>query len=161
MHNRARMIVASFLTKDLYLDWRARRPRTSSTGCVDGEIANNNLNWQWIAGTGTDTNPHRIFNPTVQAQRFDPDGDYVRRYVPELRGGRAAPRCTSRGSSRPRSARALDYPTPIVDHHEAVAEYKATPGRAQCQARSMTARAARRRPAAPPRRPGARCARST
>ncbi len=84
MHNRARMIVASFLTKDLYLDWRVGA-RHFLDLLLDGDLANNNLNWQWVAGTGTDTNPHRVFNPTVQGQRFDPDGDYVRRYVPELR----------------------------------------------------------------------------
>jgi deoxyribodipyrimidine photo-lyase len=123
VHNRARMIVASFLTKDLYLDWRLGA-RHFLDWLVDGEIANNNLNWQWNAGTGTDTNPHRIFNPTVQAQRFDPDGDYVRRYVPELAaiaGGAVHEPWKLPGEVR----RTLDYPDPIVDHHEAVAEYRA------------------------------------
>jgi deoxyribodipyrimidine photo-lyase len=120
MHNRARMIVASFLTKDLYLDWRAGA-RHFLDLLLDGDLANNNLNWQWVAGTGTDTNPHRIFNPTVQGQRFDPDGDYVRRYVPELRavhGGEVH-------DPEPKVRRAYDYPEPIVDHREAIAEYKA------------------------------------
>ena len=98
VHNRARMIAASFLTKDLYVDWR-RGAHHYLDWLVDGELANNNLNWQWTAGTGTDTNPHRIFNPTVQGQRFDPEGDYhefpgaialrgndARRRVPQVDG---------------------------------------------------------------------------
>jgi deoxyribodipyrimidine photo-lyase len=119
MHNRARMIVASFLTKDLYVDWRAGA-RHFLALLVDGDIANNNLNWQWVAGTGTDTNPHRIFNPTVQGKRFDPDGQYVRRYVPELAALRGA------ATHEPDDAvrRAYDYPAPIVDHHRAIAEYR-------------------------------------
>ena len=100
MHNRARMIVASFLTKDLYLDWRVGA-RHFLDHLLDGDIANNNLNWQWVAGTGTDTNPNRVFNPTVQGKRFDPDGDYVRRYVPELPRSRTAP-----SRSRPQGPRA-------------------------------------------------------
>ena len=84
MHNRARMIVASFLTKDLYIDWREGASHFMAL-LVDGDVANNQLNWQWTAGTGTDSNPNRIFNPTVQSKRFDPDGAYIRRYVPELR----------------------------------------------------------------------------
>ena len=86
MHNRARMVVASFLTKDLGIDWR-EGARHFLTWLTDGDVANNNLNWQWTAGTGTDTNPNRIFNPTVQGQRVDPDGVYVRRYGDELAAG--------------------------------------------------------------------------
>ena len=71
MHNRARMVVASFLTKDLYIDWRRGAAHFMSL-LVDGDVANNQLNWQWTAGTGTDSNPNRIFNPTVQSKRFDP-----------------------------------------------------------------------------------------
>jgi deoxyribodipyrimidine photo-lyase len=119
VHNRARMVVASFLTKDLYVDWRVGA-RHFLDLLVDGDVAQNNLNWQWVAGTGTDTNPHRVFNPTVQGQRFDPDGDYVRRYVPELR----AVKDGSVHDPDPRIRRAYDYPEPIVDHHEAVAEYR-------------------------------------
>jgi deoxyribodipyrimidine photo-lyase len=119
MHNRARLIVASFLTKDLYLDWRVGA-RHFLDVLVDGDVANNNLNWQWVAGTGTDTNPHRVFNPTVQGQRFDPDGDYVRRYVPELR----AIKDGSVHDPDAKVRRAYDYPAPIVDHQEAIAEYK-------------------------------------
>lgn len=123
MHNRTRMIVASFLTKDLYIDWRIGAAHFLDW-LVDGDIACNNLNWQWTAGTGTDTNPHRIFNPTVQGQRFDAQGEYIKRYVPELRAvaGKAIhePHLLS-----PAIRDALNYPAPIVDHHEAIAEYKA------------------------------------
>jgi deoxyribodipyrimidine photo-lyase len=112
--------VASFLTKDLYLDWRVGA-RHFLDLLVDGDLAQNNLNWQWVAGTGTDTNPNRIFNPTVQGQRFDPDGDYVRRYVPELR----AVKDGTVHDPAPLVRRAYDYPDPIVDHHDAIAEYKA------------------------------------
>jgi len=85
VHNRARMIAASFLVKDLHLDWRWGAGHFWDH-LVDGEIANNAGNWQWIAGTGNDTRPNRRFNPLRQAKRFDPDGEYVRRYVPELAG---------------------------------------------------------------------------
>jgi deoxyribodipyrimidine photo-lyase len=120
MHNRARMIVASFLTKDLYLDWRAGAHHFLDH-LLDGDIANNNLNWQWVAGTGTDTNPNRIFNPTVQGRRFDPDGEYVRRYVPEL----AALRGPATHEPDKAVRRAYDYPDPIVDHHDAIEAYRA------------------------------------
>ena len=83
MHNRGRLIVGSFLTKTLYLDWR-EGARHFLHHLVDGDIANNQLNWQWVAGTGTDTRPSRVLNPLRQAERYDPDGAYVRRYVPEL-----------------------------------------------------------------------------
>jgi deoxyribodipyrimidine photo-lyase len=83
MHNRARLLTASFLTKDLGIHWTAGA-RHFFDLLVDGDIANNAGNWQWVAGTGNDTRPNRRFNLLRQAQRFDPDGDYVRRYVPEL-----------------------------------------------------------------------------
>ncbi len=108
-------MVASFLTKDLRLDWR-HGARHFLDHLVDGDLANNNLSWQWVAGTGTDTNPHRIFNPTRQGHRFDPEGEYVRRYVPELR--------TIPGAAvhdpAPLERAACGYPAPIVDHHAAV-----------------------------------------
>src|SRR4029077_14213665 len=75
MHNRARMIVASFLTKDLYLDWRAGAAHFMRL-LADADVACNQLNWQWVAGTGTDTSPGRMFNPTVQGRRFDHGGGY-------------------------------------------------------------------------------------
>ncbi|MEU6236532.1 deoxyribodipyrimidine photo-lyase [Kitasatospora sp. NPDC047058] len=83
MHNRARLLTASFLAKSLYLDWRIGADHFLSL-LVDGDVANNQLNWQWVAGTGTDTRPNRVLNPLRQADRYDPDGDYVRRWVPEL-----------------------------------------------------------------------------
>jgi deoxyribodipyrimidine photo-lyase len=85
VHNRVRMIVASFLVKDLHVDWR-RGARHFMQHLVDGDLASNNHGWQWVAGTGTDASPYyRVFNPTRQGREFDPDGDYVRRWVPELR----------------------------------------------------------------------------
>ncbi|MFM8972415.1 MAG: cryptochrome/photolyase family protein [Actinomycetota bacterium] len=124
MHNRARMIVASFLTKDLGIDWRVGA-RHFLEWLTDGDLANNNLNWQWTAGTGTDTNPHRIFNPTVQGQRFDPKGVYVRRYVEELAD---VPGGGSVHTLGPLERAAVGYPDPILDHHEAIAEYRARRG---------------------------------
>jgi deoxyribodipyrimidine photo-lyase len=119
VHNRARMIAASFLTKDLYVDWR-EGARHFLLHLVDGDLASNNLSWQWVAGTGTDTNPNRVFNPTVQGRRFDPDGEYVRRYVPELRAVAGAEVHDPDAATR----RACGYPSPIVDHRAAVAEYR-------------------------------------
>ena len=102
MHNRVRMLTASFLVKDLHIDWR-RGARLFLDRLVDGDLASNNHGWQWVAGTGTDAAPfHRIFNPVLQAERFDPEGAYVARYVPEAGGP--------------------DYPPPIVDHAEERAE---------------------------------------
>ena len=120
MHNRARLVVASFLTRDLHLDWRVGA-RHFLDHLVDGDLASNNLSWQWVAGTGTDTNPHRVFNPTRQGERFDPDGDYVRRWVPELRAieGRAV------HDPGPLERAACGYPDPIVDHHAAIAAHRA------------------------------------
>ena len=85
MHNRGRLLTASFLAKTLYVDWRIGA-RHFLDLLVDGDIANNQLNWQWVAGTGTDTRPNRVLNPVVQGKRYDPDGAYVRRWVPELAG---------------------------------------------------------------------------
>ena len=83
--NRARMIAASFLTRNLGLDWRDGA-RHFLEHLVDADVALNNLNWQWMAGRGTGANPHRVLSPTRQGNRFDPEGTYVRRHVPELRG---------------------------------------------------------------------------
>ena len=80
--NRARLIVASFLTKTLGIHWR-HGARVFDEWLLDGDVANNSGNWQWVAGTGVDTRPNRKLNPIAQAKRFDPDGDYVRRYLPE------------------------------------------------------------------------------
>ncbi|GAB3565676.1 deoxyribodipyrimidine photo-lyase [Amycolatopsis endophytica] len=114
MHNRVRMIVASFLVKDLHLPWWLGA-RHFMRHLVDGDLASNQLNWQWVAGTGTDPAPFfRVFNPTTQGEKFDPHGDYVRRYVPELReiGGKAVHQ-PWKLPSLPRG-----YPEPIVDHAE-------------------------------------------
>ncbi len=122
MHNRARMTVGSFLCKDLYLDWRAGAWHFWDLLC-DGEIANNAGNWQWIAGTGNDTRPNRVLSPVRQAERFDPEGHYVRRYLPELESVRG------RAIFRPwlmEGFERLDYPEPIVDHDEAAAAFKAS-----------------------------------
>jgi len=113
MPNRARMIVASFLTKDLLVDWRAGEAHFMRH-LVDGDVASNNGGWQWCASTGTDPQPYfRIFNPVSQGQRFDPDGEYVRRWVPELAGIPAA------DIHDPARVRCAGYPAPIVDHAEA------------------------------------------
>lgn len=112
MHNRARMVVASFLTKDLLIDWR-RGERYFFDALVDGDPASNNGGWQWAASTGTDAQPYfRIFNPVAQGQRWDPEGRYVRRWVPELRG-LASDRIHAPWlhGDPPRG-----YPHPIVDH---------------------------------------------
>jgi len=86
MHNRARMIVASYLVKDLLIDWRWGEAWFMQN-LLDGDIAPNNGGWQWTAGTGTDAAPYfRIFNPVLQSMKFDPHGDYIRKWVPELRG---------------------------------------------------------------------------
>jgi deoxyribodipyrimidine photo-lyase len=100
MHNRVRMITASFLVKDLHV-WWPLGARWFLDQLVDGDLASNNHGWQWVAGTGTDAAPYfRVFNPELQSNKFDPGGDYIRRYIPELRDG---------GSG---------YPAPIVDHGE-------------------------------------------
>ncbi len=114
MHNRVRMIVASFLTKDLLIDWR-RGEALFMDLLVDGDPASNNGGWQWAASTGTDPQPYfRVFNPVTQGRRFDPDGRYVRRWVPELRNVPLeflhAPWEMERPPRR--------YPAPIVDHPE-------------------------------------------
>ena len=83
MPNRARLIVGSFLTKTLRLDWREGAAHFFDL-LVDGDLASNVGNWQWVAGTGVDPRPNRVLNPIRQARRFDPDGEYVRRHVPEL-----------------------------------------------------------------------------
>ncbi|WP_369170852.1 deoxyribodipyrimidine photo-lyase [Streptomyces sp. R28] len=122
MPGRARMLAASFLTKTLYVDWRVGA-RHFLDLLVDGDIADNQLNWQWVAGTGTDTRPSRILNPRVQARRFDPHGEYVRRWLPELRGLDAA--TIHRVPDLDDATRAeLDYPAPIVDLAEGAARFR-------------------------------------
>ncbi len=125
MHNRARMIAASFLVKDLLLPWQAGARWFWDT-LVDADLANNTLGWQWTAGCGADAAPFfRIFNPALQGAKFDPDGAYVRRWVPELAGLPAA------SLHRP-VAPPAGYPRPLVDH-------------AAARARALAAHAALRR----------------
>jgi deoxyribodipyrimidine photo-lyase len=113
LHNRARLLVGSFLTKTLYIDWRWGA-RHFLDWLVDADIANNQLNWQWVAGTGADTRPNRVLNPVVQALRHDPDGRFVRRHLSEL-AGIAGPAVHQPWKLPPDVRRSLDYPDPIVD----------------------------------------------
>jgi deoxyribodipyrimidine photo-lyase len=139
MHNRVRMVTASFLVKDLHLPWQWGA-RHFLAHLVDGDLASNSHGWQWVAGTGTDAAPYfRIFNPLTQSQRFDPRGDYIRRWLPELAdiatadvhapsaGGRGAP---------------LGYPAPMVDHaeerEEALRRYAQVTGRGGTPARTSS-----------------------
>jgi deoxyribodipyrimidine photo-lyase len=99
MHNRVRMIAASFLVKDLLIDWRWGEAYFASK-LLDFELSSNNGNWQWVAGCGCDAAPYfRVFNPTIQAKKFDPQGIYIRKWVPEFDS--------------------LKYTKPIVDHDSA------------------------------------------
>lgn len=114
MHNRLRMIVAMFLSKNLFLDWR-HGERYFMQHLIDGDLSANNGGWQWAASTGTDAAPYfRIFNPYAQSQRFDPDGVFIRRFIPELAHLETA--YLHDPSTVPALARGqLDYPEPIVD----------------------------------------------
>jgi deoxyribodipyrimidine photo-lyase len=129
MHNRVRMLVASFLVKDLHLDW-VRGARHFMRHLVDGDVASNQHGWQWVAGTGTDAAPYfRIFNPVTQGERFDPGGTYVRRWVPEL--AEVSDRYVHHPWDDP-AGTPDGYPAPIVDHaeerHEALRRYDAVRG---------------------------------
>lgn len=123
MHNRARLVVASFLVKDLLIDWR-RGESAFMRALVDGDPANNNGGWQWVAGTGTDAAPYfRVMNPVLQSRRLDPDGAYIRRWVPELRDvpGGLVHEPWRMGPEEQRGAGCRigsDYPSPRVDHME-------------------------------------------
>jgi len=120
MHNRARMVTASFLTKHLYIDWRHGAEHFLHH-LADGDLANNFAQWQWTAGTGTDSRPNRMFNPVIQGERYDPDGEYVRRWVPELAGvsGKTVHQPQQREGGVGSLFADHDYPAPIVDHREA------------------------------------------
>ncbi|MFI9542525.1 cryptochrome/photolyase family protein [Streptomyces sp. NPDC052016] len=122
MHNRGRLLTASFLTKTLYVDWRIGA-RHFLDLLVDGDVANNQLNWQWVAGTGTDTRPNRVLNPVTQARRYDPDGAYVRRWVPEL-GGIEGPAVHEPWKLPGPDRAAIDYPDPLVGLPEGLARFK-------------------------------------
>jgi len=134
VHNRVRMIVASFLVKDLHCPW-TWGARHFMANLVDGDLASNQHGWQWTAGTGTDAAPYvRVFNPVTQGQRFDPSGEYVRRWVAELRG---VPGADVHDPARLDALRGrldeppglADYPGPVVDHAveraEALDRYRA------------------------------------
>jgi deoxyribodipyrimidine photo-lyase len=138
MHNRARLVVGSFLTKDLQIDWRAGE-RHFMRHLVDGDEAQNNGNWQWIASVGVDPQPYfrRMYNPARHQERFDPDGAYVRRWVPELRDVPLA-RLPEPWTMTPEEQAAAgcvigrDYPAPIVDRRvergRAAERYRAVVG---------------------------------
>ncbi len=138
MHNRARMVVASFLVKDLLIDWRWGE-RWFMQHLVDGDPAANNGGWQWTAGTGTDAAPYfRIFNPISQSQKHDPDGVYIRRWVPELQ--QVPPKFVHEPWRMPDEVQrdsgcviGQDYPAPIIDHararKRALAAYRAAKGK--------------------------------
>ena len=116
MHNRVRMIAASFLVKDLLIPWQEGAAWFLDT-LVDADLANNSASWQWVAGCGADAAPYfRIFNPTLQGMKFDPHGRYIRRWIPELTDSAAS-----------------DYPSPIVDHgaarRRALEAYRSTKGK--------------------------------
>lgn len=125
MHNRLRMIVAMFLSKQLLIDWRWGE-RWFMQHLVDGDFAANNGGWQWSASTGTDAAPYfRIFNPVTQSERFDPEGRFLRQYLPELAG------LDDRSLHAPEAARPAGYPLPIVDlafgRERALAAFKQSP----------------------------------
>ncbi|KAK6533529.1 hypothetical protein TWF694_002468 [Orbilia ellipsospora] len=133
MHNRCRMIVASFLCKDLLLDWR-KGERYFMEQLIDGDFASNNAGWQFCSSSGTDAQPYfRIFNPLTQSEKFDPNGDYIRRWVPELSKltGKAIHEPKSRLSAA--EFKKLGYPDPIIEHkfarERALERYKTGLGR--------------------------------
>ena len=137
MHNRVRMVVASFLVKHLLIGWQEGAAWFWDT-LVDADLANNTFGWQWVAGCGADAAPYfRIFNPVIQGEKFDPAGEYVRRWVPELAG------LPNEWIDKPWKAPASilakagvelgrTYPSPIVDHEaareRALAAFKSTKG---------------------------------
>lgn len=138
MHNRVRMVVASFLTKDLHIDWREGE-RHFMEQLLDGDVASNNGGWQWVASTGTDPAPYfqRMFNPVTQHEKFDPEGRYVRRWLPELErvpAKRLSRPWTMSPEEQERSGCLIgrDYPEPVVDHAEerrfAIERYRAAAG---------------------------------
>lgn len=138
MHNRMRMVVASFLVKDLLIPWQTGAAWFRDR-LVDADLANNTLNWQWVAGCGADSAPFfRVFNPTTQGQRYDPEGDYVRQWVPELAplpdGLIHEPAAASAEALQAAGVRLGDtYPEPLVDHRaareRALAAYRQLGGR--------------------------------
>jgi deoxyribodipyrimidine photo-lyase len=121
MHNRCRMIVASFLTKDLIINWQ-KGEKYFMQKLVDGDLAANNGGWQWSASSGMDPKPLRIFNPASQAQKFDPEGEYIRQWLPELSSVDTEYLVTGKIPSLERHR--CGYPDPIVDHNQQQKEFK-------------------------------------
>ena len=115
MHNRCRMIVASFLTKDLLLNPQLGE-KYFMQRLIDGDLSANNGGWQWSASSGMDPKPVRIFNPASQAQKFDSEGEYIRQWVPELSSMDAEYLVT--GKITPLERQAVGYPEPIVEHKQ-------------------------------------------
>ena len=119
MHNRVRMIVASFLTKDLLIDWRLGASWFLDT-LVDADLANNSVSWQWVAGCGADAAPYfRIFNPTLQGEKFDPNGAYIKQWIPELKN--LSTKWIHQPWMAPQDEHPFmkDYPAPMLDHVKA------------------------------------------
>jgi deoxyribodipyrimidine photo-lyase len=122
MHNRCRMIVASFLTKDLIVDGRLGE-KYFMQRLIDGDLSANNGGWQWSTSSGMDPKPLRIFNPASQAQKFDPDGEYIREWLPELRSLDTEDLISGKISAYDRKR--CGYPAPIVDHKQQQSRFKA------------------------------------
>ncbi|MGA7931940.1 MAG: FAD-binding domain-containing protein [Kovacikia sp.] len=121
MHNRCRMIVASFLTKDLLIDWRWGE-KYFMQRLIDGDLSANNGGWQWSASSGMDPKPLRIFNPASQAQKFDSEAEYIREWLPEIRSVETAALVSGKISED--ECDRCGYPTPIVDHNQQQKQFK-------------------------------------
>ena len=121
MHNRCRMIVASFLTKDLIINWQWGE-QYFMQHLIDGDLSANNGGWQWSASSGMDPKPLRIFNPASQAQKYDPEAEYIRQWLPELRSIETEALVT--GKITPLERSACNYPQPIVDHKQQQTKFK-------------------------------------
>jgi deoxyribodipyrimidine photo-lyase len=122
MHNRLRMVTASFLTKDLLIDYRWGE-RYFMQKLVDGDLSANNGGWQWAASVGTDPKPLRIFNPSTQAQRYDPGAEYIRLWLGEL-AGVPAEALVGKRPFTPEERRRSGYPEPLVDHQQQQQRFK-------------------------------------
>jgi deoxyribodipyrimidine photo-lyase len=122
MHNRCRMIVANFLTKDLLINPQLGE-KYFYQRLIDGDLSANNGGWQWSASSGMDPKPVRIFNPASQAQKFDPEGEYIREWLPELRS--VDTEFLLSGNIPTEQREVIGYPAPIVDHKQQQRQFKA------------------------------------